>query len=147
MKNYKDNISDILNRYDCGTISEYGLLFNVAWQKIHSGDKAVAKQGKAIKAKTEGIMKDYADGLVVSLLTKAHNHVNGSIVDNVQSYLSGEFTAYQFVNQCIDTWLASPYTTDQAFAHGRQIDLSAKFAQLADLVYVSAANALVEVTQ
>ena len=141
---YKDNISNILHHYDNGNLAEYGLIYSVAWAKLGSGSDVLIHQGEAIRAKIDGIFKDYADRLVVRMLTVDNNKVSKNIVYNVEGYLSGEFSASTFVVKCIDTWLSSPCVKDEAYAHGRQIDLSARLAQLADLVYTSVANELVD---
>lgn len=144
MRTYKDNISNILHHYDNDSLTEYGLIYSVAWAKMGSGCEVLIHQGEAIRAKIDGIFKDYADRLVVRMLTVDNDKVSKNIVYNVESYLSGEFSASMFVIKCIDTWLSSPNVRANAYAHCRQIDLSARLAQFAGLVYNSAANELVE---
>lgn len=132
---YKEKLQKIITRYESGEWDEAHFLYNMAWLYSQGGNEDAAK---ALQSKANGIFKDYANNMVTNLMTKWHKFVNEDVVAHVESYLWGQLTAYDFVNDCVRVWQISPRKDDQIFAEGRKIDLSYKLSNLTEAAYKTA---------
>lgn len=144
---YKDAISDVLSGYDDGKVSSREFVYSIAWAKLHHGGEAGANECMAIRGKANSITEDFARELVVRLLKQEYYHVNGCIVEFVQSYLYGEYTAAHFIGRCIDCWHQSDRNDDRDFAWKLRGEYWNKFLDLAEVLYDGEADKLVEVAK
>lgn len=138
---YANEATDIMTRYDMGTLTDYELACQLANAAIEFGDK---KTGESIMAKIDNMAKDFANNLVANLMKSDYVHVNGCIVEFVRSFLYDEYTPKQFVEHCIDCWDNSDRVTDHAFGAKTFRLWNEKFENIAGVLYVGAAGKLAE---
>lgn len=129
--NYNEQIQDVLNRYDMGMISNVAFVYELAWARLNSGDTT----GKSILNKAEGIVKTFANRLVIRLLGADNAHVTGEILNFVEEYINGARTPMKLILDCRTEWDNSVYIAHKEFAKIVDNDLNKAFYSMADLLY------------